>query len=367
MPKKLLLLIILIPFSNINSFGQGNDLWYAFRTEGSNLIGFKDKKGVIKIQPKFNEMTSIIKFDNIIAVIEDTIGTGNSYYLTKSGKIVGKNSLYHSDNTNDCESEGFIRFKDPKNGKVGLFNRMGNIVIPAVYDDLSIVQNGLITGLKGAEKKYFEIDKHKDSEYYYWEGGQQSLMDTLNTTLIENCTTNHILNFYSLKKSNAPDTDGIRESFLGKDGNYYSFIDFEKEFKQWIIKVLQDDLTPEKLIANTYDNLLWDTGKGWKKEKKELLIANNYSLIKNGLLEIVQPSTEYFISSDGLNPFIYEGAEFERYYNNCGEPLVTKYPKMVIYINHYDQKKRIQNSYEFLRTEFGYQLIGLSIRNNTIK
>ncbi len=367
MSKKLILILIFAIVSILNSFGQGKDIWYAFSNESTNLIGFKDKNGVVKIQPKFNEMTSVIKFDNIIAVIEDTIGKGNSYYLTKTGKIVGKNSLYYYDNTNDCESEGFIRFRDHKSSKVGMLNRTGTVVIPAIYDDLSVVQNGLIIGLKGAEKKFFNIDKYKNSEDYYWDGGQQILMDTLNNTLVENCTTNQFLNLYSLKKTNTPDLDPIRVAFLGKDGSYYSFIDYEKEFKQWITNTIEKGVTLETLMDSAFETITWDTKKSWGKTKKEKLITDNFTLLKNNLFEIVQPSTEYFISSDGLNSITYDGKAFEKYFNNCGASKEWKYPKMSLNINHYDNKKLVQNSYGFLRTDEGYQLINLSFHSDELK
>ncbi|MEI9958494.1 MAG: WG repeat-containing protein [Ferruginibacter sp.] len=36
---------------------------------------------------------------------------------------------------------------------MGLFNKNGDIVVPAEYNDITRVRNGMIIALKGAEKK----------------------------------------------------------------------------------------------------------------------------------------------------------------------------------------------------------------------
>ena len=75
-------------------------------------MGFKNQNGITKIEPKFMGMNLASKFDDIIAVTEDVNGKWCSYYLTKSGKIAGHDSLFYFDNSCDCETDGFIRFRD---------------------------------------------------------------------------------------------------------------------------------------------------------------------------------------------------------------------------------------------------------------
>ncbi|WHT39712.1 hypothetical protein QNH98_03240 [Myroides sp. mNGS23_01] len=87
-----------------------------------------------------------------MAVSEEVGESWKNYYLTKEGRSVGVDSLYIFDNGSDCESEGFIRFRDSKTDQAGMFNSKGDIAIPAVYNDLTRVRNGMIIGLKGAEK-----------------------------------------------------------------------------------------------------------------------------------------------------------------------------------------------------------------------
>lgn len=359
---KLYILTFFTTISSLTLHGQNNDTWTSFWNKDTTLLGYKDKNNIVKIEPKFTGFTSAEKFENIIAVSEEKNGKWSSYYLTKQGRIVGRDSLHIFDNGSDCESEGFIRFRDHKTDKAGMFNKNGDIVIPAIYNDLTRVRNGMIMALKGAEKKYWE-----GGEHYSWVGGQEVLIDTNNNILIEKFKPDNNLNFFTLEKTTTIHTDTTRKSFLAKDGSYYSFVDFEKEFRQWITRELQNDLTRESLIRISYDTITWESQDDWAKTIKEKLITDNFTILKKGLLEILQPKTDYFISRDGLNPFMFKGAEFEKYFNNCGESKDWIYPTLSIIISHGDKKDFTQNQYEFLRTDNGYKLICLTIRNEKMK
>jgi hypothetical protein len=346
---------------------QNNEVWTSFWNEETDLMGFKNSKDEVMIEPKFMGFTIAKRFDNIIAVMEENNGVYDTYYLTKLGKKVGIDSLHIFDNGADCESEGYIRFKDKKTDKVGIFDKNGNIVIPAVYDALSRTHNGLMWALKGAEKKYW--DKHKESgcNHYSWKGGQEVLIDTANNVLIKNFQYDKKLNFYTIEKTKRPHSDITRKSFLAVDGSYYSFVEFEKEFIQWVTKELLDSITPERLIAVSHDTITWESENSWKKTNKNKFITDNFTILKNGLLEILQSETDYFILNDGLNPFMYEGAKFDIYYNNCGESKDWIYPTMSIIINHKDNNDFTQNHYKFLKTDKGYKLISVVISDKKMK
>jgi hypothetical protein len=356
---KLYFLIFITTFSTLTLLGQSNDIWTFFWNKDSTLIGYEDKSGIIKIEPKFiRGFTNARKFENIIAVVEEKKDKWSYYYLTKKGRVVGKDSIHIFDNGFDCESEGFIRFRDYKTDKAGMFNKNGDIVIPPIYNDLTRVRNGMIIALKGAEKKYWE-----GGEHFGWVGGQEVLIDTNNKILIDNFKLENKLNFFSLEKSPFPHSNTIRKSFLARDSMYYSFVDFEAEFKQWITNELENNLTLERLLNISYDTITWESENGWKNTDKQKFISENFTILKNGLLEILQPKTNYFISIDGLNSFMYESVEFEKYFNNCGESKDWIYPTMSIVISHRTKKEFSQNHYEFLRTDNGYKLISLTIRN----
>lgn len=367
MIAKSFLVIFLTTISSLGAFAQSSDTWTAFWNEDTTMIGYKDKNGVVKIEPKFTGFSNAGRFDHIIAATEENDGKWTSYYLTKSGKMVGIDSLHVFDNGADCENEGFIRFRDKKTDKVGLFDRNGKVVIPAEYNELTRVRNGMIFGLKDAHKKFWDKDKHSECNHFSWTGGQEVLIDTSNKVLVEKFPFNEGLNFFSLQKTEAAHPDSTRVSFLAVDGSYYSFIDFQREFEQWVMKELLPDLTVEKLIEASYDTITRETEDGWNKTAGKQLITENFTILKNGLMEILEPKTEYFISNSGLNPLMFDGPVFEHYFTNCGELKEWIYPTMSIIISHHNKTDFPQDHYEFLRTDKGYKLICLTIRDKKMK
>lgn len=359
--KQLLFLYLFFAINHTVS-AQSKDTWISFWDKDTTHIGFKDLNGNIKIAPKFMGLTSAHKFDKIIAVTEETNESWKSYYLTKSGKIVGRDSLYIFDNGADCENEGFIRFTDPKTDQMGLFNGEGKIVVPAAYSALTKARNGVIIALKGAVKEKF------GDEHFSWTGGKQYLIDTNNTILIENFSYKNDLNFYSLEKSSKPSINPIKESFPGVDGQYYSFIDYDKEFKMWLKNNLLSNLSKENLVKLSFDKITyWKEPDGWISESKAKFIANNYKYLKLKLQELNAAETDYFVSSDGLNPFIFESDEYGLYFNNCNEAKEWLYPVKNIVINPKNKTDPGQDHLEFLRTEKGYRLISVSSGKNNLK
>lgn len=348
---------------SVSLIGQNNDTWAAFFNEDTTLIGFRDSGGKIKIEPKFVGFTSANKFDDIIAVTEEIHDKWSNYYLTKSEKIVGRESLYLNDNSSDCENEGFIRFRDNKTDKAGMFNGDGEIVIPAEYDDLTRVMNGMIAAIKGAEKKYSEDDEH-----YSWVGGKELLIDTNNNVLIDNFKFDNNLFFYSLIVAMQPALDTIRQNFKTTRGEYYSFINFEKEFKTWLKSTLLENFTKDNLLNATYiDVTFWNKQNCWTSETQTSFINKNFELLKSRLLELNLTDCQYEIFTEGLNPYIFESDDYEEYFNNCGEPKYWINPVLSIIIKHKKKKDFTQDHFDFLRTDKGYKLMSVSIGNEEIK
>jgi hypothetical protein len=359
--KTAILVIILILFNGAVS-GQNNDTWTAFRNQDSTRIGFRDNKGNVKIEPRFLDLTPANRFDHIIAVMEEENGSFRSGYLTKTGGIVGIDSLYIFDNMADCESEGFIRFRDSKSDRAGLFNRKGDIVIPAEYNDLTRVMNGMLVALRGAGKKYSDPDNPSASEHVGWSGGTEMLIDTSNRILVDGFRYEPALNFYSLKISGQPDPDPIRRNFTGTDGKQYSFIDFEKEFRDWLKKTLTENFTKKTLLAATCPEITyWQEDDGWITEPKNRFMNRYFKILSKKLLELNSPGCEYGIWIEGLNPFIFDSDEYQPYFNNCGEPMEWIYPVMNVIITHRDQNGFTQDHFDFLRTADGYKLMMVSV------
>lgn len=360
--KKIIILYLFLCL-NFTLSAQNKDTWISFWDKDTTHLGFKDKNGNIKIEPKFMGMTIAHKFENIIAVSEEENENWKSYYLTKTGKIVGRDSLYVFDNGPDCENEGFIRFNDPKTDKMGLFNGDGKIVIPAEYSDLTRVRNGMIIALKDAVKE-------KDGEHFFWTGGKEFLIDINNKILIENFGFNDELNFYSLEKSKEKNPDPVRDNFLGVDGQYYSFINFDKEFKEWLKNILLTDLSKENLLKHSYDKITYWKKKdddGWITTPKEAFIKLNYKLIKAKLLELKSANCDYHIFSESLNKFIFEADEYDQYFDNCRQPKDWINPVKNIVISPQNKNESGQDHFEFIRTENGYKLISASSRKEDLK
>lgn len=353
-------------FISCTLFSQDKDIWFSFPNKDTTLIGYKDKTGAIKIEPKFMEFTAANKFDGIIAATEKDNDRWESYYLTKSGKIVGRDSLYIFDNGADCENEGFIRFRDPKTDKMGIFNSNGEVVIPAEYNSLTRVQNQMAIVLKDAQKIN---DTHGgDCNHFGWAGGAEYLISTNNTVLINDFKYSNELNFYSLQKSKKPSKDPIRDNFLGVDGQYYSFINYDKEFKSFLKNNLLKDLSQNNLVNHSNEEIFyWKDPNGWISEPNTAFIDRNYKLIKSKLEKLKSASCDYTIFNESLNQFIYEGTKYEHYFDNCNQAKEWIYPVKNIVVSHRDKKDMTQDHFEFLRTEKGYKLISVTIRKGELK
>jgi hypothetical protein len=365
--KKIVLTCIFI-LVGCSIYIQEDSSWTAFWNADSTLIGFKDQKGNIRIEPQYMNFTSARKFEKIIAVMEENNSKQETYYLTKSGKIIGRDNIYIFDNSPDCESEGFIRFRDKKTDKVGMYNSKGEIVIPAEYNDLTNVRNGLVVALKGAKKKDSDENEDTGCNHFSWVGGKEYLIDTNNQIIIDNFKYNWTLDFFSLKIEHEPIPDANRQGFLGVDGRYYSFIDYKKEFQSWFNFEILYSFSKEKLIGSSYKEIyIWKEPNGWTSEVSSTFIDRNFELIKSRLSELNKEKADYFISIDGLNPFIYKAAEFDTYFNNCGEAKEWKYPLVNVIINHKTKSDFYQDNFEFLRTENGYKLISMTIRYGKLK
>lgn len=369
--KCIIYIIVLFFTIHISLSAQQADTWYAFSDLGDGeLIGFKDTDGEVRISPRFIGMMEGRKFDDILAAIEVTDSILLTYYLTKSGRIVGRDSLFSFDNMPDCENEGFIRFHDKQTDQMGVFNRNGDIVIPAGYNALTKVMNGLVAGLKNAEKKYWHghgHDEHAGCNHYSWEGGESVLLDTTNRILVEDFNYEGVIDYYSLQITDSPIKDSCRLNFKSVDGTYYSFVHIEKEFQRWLDEMVLTDISEEKLLTASYDSITWTPSGNWEAESKYDFIKRNFNILSDRLLLMKQSEFDYYIIPGGLNQFIYDSKEFERYYDNCGDPKDWQYPVISLILNHRNDNRLTQDHFDFLRTDKGYRLLSVSLRSGYLE
>lgn len=296
------------------------------------------------------------KSDKIIAVSKIDNGLYESYYLTRTGKKVGIDSLYMYDNGVDCENEGYIRFRDRKIDKVGFFDNDGNVVIPPIYSDTSKVHNGMMFTISGKRVKSGELT---------YSTGIEALVDIHGNTLIENFSLNENINLYSvIVEDNNHSISPIRDYFQGKNGKTYSFINYEKEFRYWFESIFQKEPTKEKIKNHFFDKVsYWDDRYGWVLVSKKDLTKGMISDIAQKLKKVQTKNTTYQVFLDDINYLIYQGKEFEPFYNKCYEQIVGKYPVADATFDGKNKNNEVQDHFEFLRTQDGYKLIGISIKS----
>ncbi len=364
----IILLTYILLLCGTFSYSQQTEVWTTFWNENEEKFGFKASNGLIVVHPKFISFSFVNRLEHIFIASEEINEVLDIYYLTKSGRQFGRDSIYIFDNTPDCEREGFIRFRDKKTDKAGLFNRNGDVVIPAAYNDLTEVNNGFVIALKDAEKKYWEDHQHSDCNHLSWIGGQTMLIYTNNIVIIENFTDSLMLDLYSHQRHDRGDDSINREFFIGVDGKIHSFINYETDFLFWLKHSLLDNFTEESLVLASFNRLMfYKEETGWISESAHKIIEKKFTLIKNRLSLIQNPGQEFFVSIEGLNSGIFQGQEFKMYFNNCGQPLTGKYPVMNVIINHKQADNFYQDHFDFLKTDNGYKLISLTIRNGSIE
>ncbi|WP_440135133.1 hypothetical protein [Chitinophaga sancti] len=310
----------------------------------STLTGFDNASTKTRIAPQFVTVGGS-KFQDVVAVMkEDKQGKWYGYYLFSSMKTAGTDSLYMFDNAFDCENEGFIRFTDHKTEQTGIFNRNGKIVVPAAYNYVSMVTNGMVIALQGAKKV-------QDGEHFYYSGGKTLLIDTTNKVLVSDFGKAEDLNMYSVKIADTPSADTTRMSFAGVNGKYYTFQVYGKEFSQWLHQELLPGLTKEKLAANTFAEVTYWDEENWIHEDKKKFIDKHWDF----LLAKFRDGAAFNLVSGNFNPFIMEGPLYDKYMNNCFQSKDWQYPSWSIFFGGSNEKGQL----DFLRTEEGYKLIGV--------
>ena len=358
-------------FLNI-SHAQDNEIWTLFQDEKTELIGYKDSNGNIKIPPKFT-FTIDRKFRNIIAVYEQSDENNfTSYYLLKNGTKVGIDSLYLWDNAPDCENEKKIRFRDKKSDKVGFFDNNGKIIITALYNDTSSFRNNMAVVLTNAEKVCLNGEKYSEQnrcEHPMWKGGQTHIINDKNEILVEDFKYERNLDWFSLKIMESRENDPIRESFKGTNKKYYSFINFDKEFAQWFKSKFLTAKDINSLKELFFPNIaFWSDKKSdWIKMEAGSFLTKNMEVLLKQTTAFRKGTLQYSAHKSGINPYIFDSKNYTQYFDSCGNSRGWKNPVFTVVVSHRNKKGVLEfnykNYFEFLKTDYGYKLIGLGLQN----
>ena len=389
------IIFILCLFLTQISFGQTKDIWVRFYDTTTELSGYKDSKGSIKIPAKYDNFTRADTFYNIIAVTEKIDSSYKSYYLLKDGSKVGQDSVFMFDFTYDCESEGKILFKDNKKDRVGFFDKNGLAIIPAIYNAASPFRNGLAIALKNAKRSCWgESEDTLNCEHLSWSGGETVLINDKNEILVDSLKgylSN--INWYSLK-INDPNIDtSIWVSLRGRSEKVYSFVNYEKEFTKWFYSKFLFALnssSKDKLKELLFSEVtFWTNKNGWTSlNNSKFLNAFPTSLTKKRFKE--NNFKRVSISDEDLNSLIFEDKLYKGFYDACGSHNKEKYPVFDVMLTYYkkrtkelnippppgsksekwelsdfDKKYEIdyQEHFEFIRTEEGYKLLSVSLKH----
>ena len=361
--KKIVFVLLTISIS-MSVFAQKDNIWYSFQDEETEQVGFKDKDGNIKLEAKFSILT-FGKFDNIIPLGEINDSIYQTYYLLKNGQKVGFDSLWVFDIAYDCENEGFIRFQD-ENRQTGMFNKKGKVQIPADYNYLSQFKNGIAIGLKNARQSNEGHQHDGGCNHWSWLGGTEYLIDTNNQILIENFTDAKHLNFYSLQIENTPSTVSYKKNYLGLDGKYYTFLDNKKLFEYWFLNTFIQSLDKTTLTEHTHFKVLYNKEDvGWTLKENNQFVNDNFEILKKKFSQFLNPNTDFFISNETSVFYTYYFDDyFDKYSNNCGELDNMKTPILNVIVQNAIGS---QDHFHFIKTEKGFQLICISIDEETLK
>ena len=125
--------------------------------------------GYLFIAPEFLKE---LEFDShgLVAVLSPKEGW---MYVSRSGKVVIR-GVPVMDNGADSFHEGLVRIV--RNGKYGFANRVGQVVIPAIYDGAMNFENGHAVVCKGCETS-------REGEHHFFSGGVWFRINTKGTVL----------------------------------------------------------------------------------------------------------------------------------------------------------------------------------------
>lgn len=368
--------ILLLLFFCIQTFlfSQTADPWIRFTDWEKEKCGYKDLNGNIKIPAKFEALTQADTFYNIIAVNEEIEGNYISYYLLKSDRKVGKDSVYYFDFMPDCESEGKIIFRDKKSDRVGFFDSAGHVIIPAFYNYALPFHNGVAIARRNAVRKCWGREDSATCEHWGWDGGEMVLITEKNEVLIANWNVDYnTLNWYSMKVNVAVDST-IYTTVKGENGNTYSFIDYEKEFRVWFDKVFipaANANDENEMRALSFSQLTyWSETLGeWKSESKDAFLQKYFKPLFGSRFQKVNTTAQNVsVGSETLNDFGVTNLLYNHFYNACGEHLKEVYPVFDVMLSYHDKNSLLprQEHFEFIRTEAGYKLLNISVKDSKL-
>ncbi|MCP3901421.1 MAG: WG repeat-containing protein, partial [Desulfobacteraceae bacterium] len=256
------------------------------------------------------------------------------------------------------------------------FDKNGKIAIPAIYNEALPFRNNMAVALKNAERVCWNGEKYSDQnkcEHWSWKGGETYLINDKNEILIEKFNYNKNLDWFSLIITDEQKYAQNRELFKGTNDKYYSFINFEKEFKNWFARdfLLSTDLSSLENNCST-EVAFWSYKKSdWIKNKTDRFLAKNKEILIQQINDFRLGNMEYSVRQDSLNPYIFDNDKYSEYFDSCGNAKKWQNPVFTALVSHRNEKGILEldykNYFEFLKTNQGYKLISLGLKDKGLK
>ncbi|MBL7700555.1 MAG: WG repeat-containing protein [Chitinophagaceae bacterium] len=351
---------LLVSFYLVAAFSlSAQDPWVKFVDPKSRLAGFKDLSGTIRIAARFENYFVADTFHNIIAVREPVAKSYESYYLLKSGKKTGRDSLYLFDGY-DCESDGMIMYKDHNTDYIGYLNANGNAVIPAVYNSATGFRNGFAQALFGAKKRCWEGgDDTTNCERLILEGGRQLLINKQNEILAEGIASDfyQTVDWYSTRINEVPEDTSIYVKVDGKNGIKYYFIHFQKEFQKWFYNDFLASLNTGQTKYLFPEIMIWDQKNGWRSISREAYMKSYSEVLKKERFQTGANKKLNFGQGE-FSDYVMTSPVYLEFFTSCGRFDKYRYPFFVVQLSYSKNGKFDHSeSFEFIRTSHGYRLM----------
>ena len=368
--KRLLLAPLLLLSASIRA--QDSKPWTQFgaQAHGTTSYGYKDASGRVRIPARFGGFTSARRFRHIMAVMESQ--SYREYYLLKSGRKVGIDSVFVFDFQYDCESEGKIRFKDPRRNRVGFLDARGKALIPAIYNYVTPFHNGLAVGLIGARQTCGNSLDTMHCEHPGWAGGRTVLLNARNEVLAELAAlprSGH-LDWYSLKINDPAPNTATTVTWPVLNGDRYTFTDYDKEFARWLYNVFVPAVRsgdPTRVQALCFTDLAVAKRPfgGWPHFTPATFLAQYQPTLRARLGTLQRGAPGVAIFAGDLNTLIFESRDFQLFLTDCGEHFSEQYPIFELVLTYPARPANApidhQEHFEFIRTAGGYRLFSASL------
>ncbi len=335
------------PEQPVSTAIEEDEVWTLYYQE-ENLLGYKNSAGEIVVKPQYMRGATRSHLKNIAIVSHAEPGGRGPHYRTKTTERLPHNTFWF-DNTPDCEHEDHIRYKDETNTFVGLLNGAGKIVIPAIYNWMTPVYNGYVFALDGAQKvclagsgQLAENMPLEECEHKTFKGGVWRLLDKRGRVLVDEID---MLFWDEADLYSLPKPEHFKQNMKPQI--------FEDTFKIYLDTTVIKNMRPDfvwffehQLYIN--DELRRIDAKSLSKVEQKL--RKMYSDYRN------KPEN-FWIRHDELNSFVHEHEDFSHYKDLCGDGIEKRFPVMSLIERAGNGPQR---SIDFLKTQSGFRLIGVS-------